>query len=225
MNMETTTSAASTTRLAIDVWVDVLCPWCYVGEHRLAEAIRQSDHSDQVDLRVHTFQLDPDAPTTVSSNLEYLSAKYAITAAQARAMERSMASQAAREGLDYEPDRPVRNTFDLLRLIHLGNEHGVGFEYLRAMQARVFTGEADAFEVATLVRLGADLGIPEDEIVDVLASDRYAEEVQADHRVAEELGARGLPFTVVGNRVGIPGTISTEQFRTIIDENWESTHD
>lgn len=223
--METTTAAATTIRLTIDVWVDVLCPWCYVGEHRLTEAIKQSEPSEQIDLRVHTFQLDPDAPTTVSPNLEYLSAKYGISAAQARAMEKSMARQAADEGLGYEPDRPVRNTFDQLRLIHLGNEHGVGFAYLRAMQTRVFTGAPDAFEGATLVRLGVDLGIPEAEILDVLASDRYADAVHADRQAAIDLGARGVPFTVLGNQVGIPGAASVDQYRSVIDRTWEQTHD
>lgn len=223
--METTTSAETTIRLTIDVWVDVLCPWCYVGEHRLTEAIQQSEHSDQIDLRVHMFQLDPDAPTTVTPNLTYLSAKYGISPAQARSMEQSMAKQAAAEGLRYEADRPVHNTFDLLRLIHLGNDHGVGFAYLRAMQARVFTGAADSFEQATLVRLGFDLGIPEAEILDVLASDRYADAVHADHRAAIDLGARGVPFTVLGNQVGIPGAASVDQYRSVIDQTWEQTHD
>ncbi|MFI9836259.1 DsbA family protein [Nonomuraea sp. NPDC051941] len=222
--MESTADVAASTRLTIDVWADVLCPWCYLGEQRLSAAIEQSSHANDIELKVHTFQLDPTATMQVTPTLEYLSKKYGVSAAQARSMEEGMAEQAAAEGLRYEVDRPARNTFDLLRLVHLGAEHGVSWEYLRAMQAEVFSGNGAAFEHDTLVRIGVELGIPADEIRDVLATDRYADTVRADHDTAVTLGARGVPFTVLGQRLGIPGAVSIGQYASAIDQAWEQVH-
>lgn len=211
----------TTTRLTIDVWADVLCPWCYLGEHRLAKAIEASAHAGRIDLRTHTFQLDPDAPEAITPALEYLSKKIGVPEAQARAMEADLAAKAQAEGLRYELHRPTSNTSDMLRLVHLGTAHGIGWEYLRAMQAEVFTGNPDAFAHTTLISVGERLGIPGDEIRAVLASDRYADAVRADHQQALRLGARGVPFTVLGDRLGVPGAVSVEQYGQAIDEAWE----
>ena len=219
--MESPAGTAASTRLKIDVWADVLCPWCYLGEQRLETAIEQSPHADDIDVTIHTFELDPDGPATVTPILEYLSSKYGLPADQARSLEERMAGLAAAEGLKYEVDRPARNTFDLLRLVHLGAEYGVAWEYLRAMQAEVFGGHGDAFEQDTLVRTGAGIGIPDGEIRDVLATDRYADAVHADHAAAVRLGARGVPFTVLGKRLGIPGAVSVGQYAQAIDQAWE----
>lgn len=222
--MESTADVATPTRLRIDVWADVLCPWCYLGEQRLSTAIERSPHAGDIELRIHTFQLDPAATTRVAPTLTYLADKFGIPAEQARAMEEGMAGKAAAEGLRYEVDRPARNTLDLLRLVHLGAEHDVAWEYLRAMQAEVFGGNFDAYEPATLVRLGERLGIPAGEIRDVLATDRYADAVRADHELAVRLGARGVPFTVLGERLGIPGAVSVGQYTEAINQAWEQIH-
>jgi predicted DsbA family dithiol-disulfide isomerase len=222
--MTSTTTAKPSTRLTIDVWADVLCPWCYIGEHRLSQAIESSPHADGIELKIHTFQLDPKAPTTVLPTLEYLSKKYGVSQAQARAQEQALGRQANAEGLEYKADRPARSTFDMLRLIHLANDHGVGWDYLRAMQVEVFSGHDDAFEHATLIRLGETLGIPADEIRDVLATDRYADAVRADHDRAVRMGANGVPFTVLGERLGVPGAVSSQQYGAAIEQAWEQAN-
>jgi predicted DsbA family dithiol-disulfide isomerase len=215
--MESTVS----TRLTIDVWADVLCPWCYLGEQRLSEAIARSGHADEIDLRMHTFQLDPGMSTEVTPLLDYLGPHLGMPENQARELEEGMRRLAAADHLPYEVDRPASSTFDMLRLVHLGASHGVGWEYLRAMQAEVFGGNFAAFAPETLVRLGVGLGIPEAEIRDVLATERYADDVRADHNDALRLGARGVPFTVLGMRLGIPGAVSVDQYASAIDQAWE----
>ena len=208
------TTAPATTRLTVDLWADVLCPWCYIGEHRLVRAVRTSSHAGDIDLRIRTFQLDPAAPATVSRTLEHLSKKYGVSPAQARATEAGLAQRAAVEGLRYEIDRPVGDTSDMLRLVHLGKKHGLVWEYLRAMQTEVFTGNGDAFEHDTLVRLG-------EEIREVLSTGRYLDAVRADHAEAVALGATGVPFTVLGGRLGIPGAVSRSQYAAAIERAWE----
>jgi len=222
--METTAGITPSTRLPIDVWADVLCPWCYIGERRLDEAVEQSAHAGEIELKIHTFQLDPTATKAVGPTLDYLSKKWGVPIAQARSMEEGMAKQAASEGLPYEVHRPMSSTFDMLRLVHLGAEHGVAWEYLRSMQAEVFSGNFDAFAHDTLIRIGTSLGIPAGEIRDVLATDRYTDAVHADHDAAVNLGARGVPFTVLGNRLGIPGAASLGQYQDAINQAWEQAN-
>ncbi|MFJ9590794.1 DsbA family oxidoreductase [Streptomyces acidicola] len=222
--MTSTATAKTSARLTIDVWADVLCPWCYIGEHRLSQAIKNSPHADEIELKIHTFQLDPNAPTTAIPTLEYLSKKYGVTQAQARAQEEAMSRQATSEGLEYKADRPARNTLDMLRLIHLAGEYDAGWDYLRAMQTEVFSGHEDAFEHATLIRLGEQLAVPAEEIRDVLATDRYTDAVHADHNKAVNMGANGVPFTVLGQRLGVPGAVSAEQYGAAIRKAWEQAN-
>lgn len=160
----------------------------------------------------------------VQSTVEYLAAKYNVPVEQARAMEQQAAAQAKSDGLAYELDRPVSSTYDMLRLVHLGKKHGVAWEYMSAMQAELFGGNNDVFEHSTLIRLGEELGIPVDEIQEVLSSDLYADDVRYDHNTAIQLGARGVPFTVLGNRVAIPGATTVEQYARAIAQVWEDLH-
>jgi len=210
-------------KLIIDVWADALCPWCYIGEHRLESAVRQFAHAHQVELRMHTFLLDPSLSDETKPTAEYLAEKYNVPVEQARAMDARAAEQAALDGLPYTTDRPVRSTWDMLRLVHLGNAYGysVGWRYMRAMQQELFGGNPDAFAHDTLVRLGEELGIPGQEIRAVLASDRFADAVQQDHNIAVQMGARGVPFTVLARRFAIPGATSTEQYAQVLEHVWE----
>ncbi|MEG3615298.1 DsbA family oxidoreductase [Isoptericola haloaureus] len=216
-----TATDATDTRLEIEVWSDVLCPWCYIGDARLEAAIQDSPQADRIDVKIRTFQLDPDFPAEPTPVVDYLSAKKGLPVEQARQMEDQVADLARAEGLAYAPNHPVQNTLDMLRLVHLGNEHGVGWQYMTAMQAALFSGDPEAFAADTLVRLGTELGIPEDEIRDVLAGDRYADAVRAEHDEAIALGARGVPFTVLGRRLGIPGAVPTEAYGRAIAQAWE----
>jgi predicted DsbA family dithiol-disulfide isomerase len=209
--------------MEIDVWADVVCPWCYLGEQRLTEAIEQSGHAGDITLKIHTFQLDPTATGEVTPNLEYVGAKLGLPSAQAREMEEGMVRLAAADGLPYAVDRPASSTFDMLRVVQLGVERGVGWDYLRALQAELFGGNFEAFEHETLIRVGEKLGLAADEIRDVLATDRYADAVRADHNAAIRLGARGVPFTVLGGRLGIPGAVSTDQYAAAIEQAWAAT--
>jgi len=215
------TAEQAPTRLSIDVWSDIVCPFCYLGEHRLSQAIARSPHGDRIDLRIHTFQLDPTLPASPIATLDILSAKHGVPTAQARAMENGLAEQARSEGLAYEVDRPAANTLGMLRLVQLGNAHGVGWEVMRDLQAEVFSANPAAYAPATLTRVAEKLGIPAEEIREVLDSDKYADVVRADHEQAVRLGARGVPFTVLGERLGIPGAVETRQFLAAIDRAWE----
>ncbi|WP_221584345.1 DsbA family protein [Microbacterium sp. G2-8] len=215
------TTDTATDKLTIEVWSDVLCPWCYVGDERLEQAIVASGHAADIDVRVRAFQLDPQAPTTPTRNVDYLAQKFGKSDDEARAMDAQVQQLAHAEGLAYEIDRPTQNTLDLLRVVKLADEHGVGWQLMKAMQTELFGGSADAYGQDTIVRLATALGVPESEVRDVLATDRYADTVRADQAEAQQLGARGVPFTVLDRRLGIPGAVATEMYGQAIAQAWE----
>jgi predicted DsbA family dithiol-disulfide isomerase len=199
-------------RLKVEIWSDVVCPWCYIGKRRFETALAGFDGAADVEVTWRSFQLNPKQPRgTRTTHGEYLRAKIGGSLEQVQAMNDRVTTLAAAEGLDYHFERyQVINTFDAHRVAHLGRVAGLG----DAIQERLLRGQLVEGEVLddpdTLVRLGEEVGLAGDEIRDVLATDRYAAEVNDDIREAGELGITGVPFFVVDRRYGISGAQPAE---------------
>ena len=200
--------------MQIEVWSDIVCPWCYLGKRRLEKAIARFEHADEVEVVWRSFQLDPGYPKGAAAPVyERLAAKYGGSIDQIRAMTDRVKSLAAEEGLAYDFDHSVMaNTFDAHRLTHLAKAHGLGPQmHERLMQAQLIEGE-NVDDAETLVRLGAEVGLPAAEVRKVLAGDEYAQDVTADIAQAQAYGASGVPFFVLDRRYGISGAQPTEVF-------------
>jgi predicted DsbA family dithiol-disulfide isomerase len=198
----------------IDVWSDVVCPWCYIGKRRLESALERFEHADEVEIHWHSFQLDPSHPEGERRPVfETLAQKTGAPIAQVNAMTRQVTELAAAEGLHYELDRAVSvNAFDAHRLSHLAAAHGLGDQmHERLLRAHLGEGEA-VDDPGTLVRLGAEVGVPEDEARKVLDGDAYAEAVRADAAEARRYGATGVPFFVLNRAYGVSGAQSAGTF-------------
>jgi predicted DsbA family dithiol-disulfide isomerase len=218
---ENAMTPAVTTRLRIDIWADLFCPMCYLGEKRLDTAIDRSGLRDRIDLVVRTFELQPGASREVTPNSEYVAEKFGISVAEADAMERELQQLAAQDDLPFEIHRPKRNTYDMLRLLHLALQHGVAWDLLKTLQHRIFTGRFDAYDRDVLIAAAQRHGIPASRARDVLDSDRFAADVEADRRDGLALGLQGIPFTVLGNRFGIPGAATVQGFQLAIESTWK----
>jgi predicted DsbA family dithiol-disulfide isomerase len=198
----------------VEIWSDVVCPWCYIGKRRFERALASFDGADGVEVEWRSFQLNPEQPRGArTTHDEYLAAKLGATRDQVHQMNERVVSLAAADGLAYDFDRyQVINTFDAHRVAHLGAARGLG----DAVQERFLRGQLVEGEVLddpeTLVRLGSEVGIPADAIRDVLAGDAYAAEVRADIDEAHALGITGVPFFVIDRRYGISGAQPTELF-------------
>jgi predicted DsbA family dithiol-disulfide isomerase len=199
------------TALRVDVWSDIACPWCYVGKRRIEAALARFPH--EVELVFRSFELDPNAPRTRSdaSQAEYLAKKYRVPLAQAQQMIDRMTRTGAEDGIEFRFDR-VRsgNTFDAHRVLHLAREKGVQVAAKERFMRGYFSegvaiGDADA-----IVPLAVDVGLAESEVRDVLAGDRYAADVRGDEQLAAELGIGGVPFFVIGGRLGVSGAQSPD---------------
>lgn len=212
-------------RLVIDSWVDVLCGWCFLGAKRLERAIARSPRADDIQIALHTFQLHPEAPAGATSTMDYLAQQFGTTAARIAEMETPAAEQLGLEGLPYSLDRPIANTRHVLRLVHLAIHHRVGPAYVRAVQQEIFSGNYGIFDPTTLVSLGVALGIPSVEMREVLQSDRYADAMKADREEAVSLGAKGVPFTLLANRLVFSGSGTVAQYETAIEQAWRHLDD
>ncbi|MFD8867224.1 DsbA family oxidoreductase [Streptomyces sp. NPDC059590] len=200
--------------LRIDVWSDVVCPWCYIGKRRLESALDRFDHADQVEVHWHSFQLDPaHLKGHRRPVFETLAQKTGAPIAQVRAMVQQVTDLAAAEGLTYDLERAVSvNTIDAHRLSHLAAAHGLGDRmHERLLRAHLCEGEV-VDDRDTLVRLGAEVGVPEDETRRVLDGDTYDDAVQADVREARRYGATGVPFFVLNRAYGVSGAQSVDTF-------------
>jgi predicted DsbA family dithiol-disulfide isomerase len=189
--------------LTVEIWSDVVCPWCYVGKRRFEKALAAFEHRDEVQVTWRSFELDPHAPRErEGSSAEHLARKYGMSVEQAEAMHEQMTALAASEGLEYHLDRTRGgNSLDAHRLIHLAAEHGLQ----DAMQERLMRGyftEGEAIgDPDTLGRLATELGVDPAGLDD----NAYADDVRADEQLAARIGINGVPFFVLDRRYGVSG--------------------
>ena len=212
---------ASTDRqLQIDVWSDLACPWCYIGKHRLDQAIASSPHAEAITVRVHSYELDPDMSHEPTPNLDLIAAKYGLTPAQAQHMEDKIIAIAHRDGLPFTADRVLANSFDVHRILHLAGTFGLADQLLGVLQRALFSGEANVYDHAVLADAASQVDIPRSRTEEVLSSDEYADAVRADEEEARTLGVTGIPFTVFDGRLAIPGATNVQGFANAIQQAW-----
>ena len=211
-------------KLRIDIWSDIACPWCYVGKRRLEQALAGFAHPSDVEIVWRAFELDPSAPRVrdpAQSYAERLGRKYGTSTVQAQAMIDRMVATAAGDGIAMRFDhiRPG-NTFDAHRLLHLAHERGKQ-DALKERFLRAYLTEGQAIgEPAVLRPLACEIGLDEHEVDDVLGGDRYASEVRQDEAIARELGITGVPFFVLAGRLGVSGAQPAEVLRGALDRAW-----
>ena len=208
----------------VEIWSDIACPWCAVGKRRFERALADFEHADDVTVTFRSFELDPDAPAArEGSTAENLAKKYGTSLEQALAMNQRMTETAAGDGLEFRFDLARGgNTFDAHRLLHLAAAYGRQPE-LKERLMRGYLGEGELMsDHAALARLAAEAGLPEDEVRDTLATDRYAAEVREDEATARGLGISAVPFFVVDRAFGAAGAQSPEVLGELLQRAWEA---
>ena len=193
--------------MRVEIWSDIVCPWCYIGKRRFESALSRFDHAEAVEVVWRSFELDPKAPAADDVDLVgHLAAKYGVSRDEARAMNAGVTEVAAAEGLAFRLDRARRgNTFDAHRLVHLAAASGLQDAMEERLMAAYFTEGEPVADHDALVRQAVAVGLDEAEARRLLGGDAYAAEVRADEADARRLGITSVPFFVVDRRYGIAG--------------------
>lgn len=200
----------------IDVWSDLVCPWCYLGKRRLETALASFDGAGEVDVRFHAFQLDPTLPRGETfSQDDLLREKYGRSAAELAAMQANLGRLAAEDGLELHlAGARAGNTLDAHRVVKLAGARGLERPVLERLFRAHFTERRSLFEPASLAALAGEAGLDPEEVRAMLADGgAYAHEVEEDLRAASGLGIHGVPFFVLAGRFAVSGAQPVEVMR------------
>jgi len=213
----------------IEIWSDVVCPWCYIGKRRIEKAIAAFEHADEVEVHWRSFQLDPGAPTEPTEGTRtMLARKYGQSTEGAQQMQDRVEAVAAEEGLLFRLSQTLHlNTVDAHRLIHLGHQQGGNDLQDRVKEALLdayFLQARNVADHAVLREIGVGAGLDAARVDEVLASREFAAEVDADMEQAQAYGATGVPFFVVDEKYGVSGAQPVEAFTQVLERAWADSH-
>jgi predicted DsbA family dithiol-disulfide isomerase len=208
--------------MKVEIWSDVVCPWCYVGKRRFEAALARFEPHEDVDVVWRSFELDPAAPPQRELlGAAHLAHKYGMSLEEAEASQRRLTELAAAEGLEYHLERTAGgNSFDAHRLLHLAAASGRQ-EALQERLLRAYFTEGEAIgRPEVLERLATDVGLEPEEIAEVLAGERFADAVRADQHRARLLGINGVPFFAIDERYGVSGAQSSDLILSALEQAW-----
>jgi predicted DsbA family dithiol-disulfide isomerase len=201
--------------MQVDIWSDIVCPWCYLGKRRFEKALAEFDGRDDVRIAHRSFQLDPTRTRGETfSRRDMLRSKYRLSEDQVRAMDAKMEQTAAVDGLEYHlTDAGLTgNTLDAHQLVHLAATHGREDAMLERLYQAYFTEQRSVFDLESLVSLAVEEGLDATDVREALESNRYVDAVTRDLTEARSLGVTGVPFFVIDHRHGISGAQAIDVF-------------
>jgi predicted DsbA family dithiol-disulfide isomerase len=208
--------------MEVEIWSDVVCPWCYLGKKRFEQALARFEHRDKIQVTYRSFELDPAAPPGVTRpTVEILAQKYGMSADRAEQAQRQMEQRAAADGLTFRMSGlRSGSTRDAHRLLQLAKASGRQDQLMERLQRAYFTEQDSIFDHDSLTRLAMEAGLDRDEVTEVLAGDRYADHVGTDEAMARVLGATGVPLFVIDRRYGISGAQPAETIIDVLERAW-----
>lgn len=210
--------------MKVEIWSDLVCPWCYIGKRRFEMALTQFEHRESVEVIWRSFELDPDSPSQHSCDLaELLSQKYGTSPQQAAAMIARVTDVAGEVGLEYQLNLAhPGNTFDVHRLLHFAASRQLGAEATERIMHGYFCEGLVIGDRKVLARLAPKFGMSEKEVLTMLETEVFSEEVRADEARARELGISGVPFIMIEGTIGISGAQPVEIFVEALQKVWSN---
>ncbi len=212
-------------KLKIEIWSDVVCPFCYIGKRNFESALEKFPSKDKIEIEWKAFQLDPNFVQNHDEKLDLsqsLAKKYNRSVAEMEQMQQQITQTAKSVGLDYHFDKAITfNTFDAHKIIHKAKEKGLDDKAEELFFKAYFTEGKDIGNPSTLKDLALQIGLNEDEIKDALENDKYGYEVNQDIQEAQQLGVTGVPFFVMDRKYGVSGAQPVEAFTQTIEKAYE----
>ena len=210
----------------IEIWSDVVCPWCYIGKRHLEAALGSFEHASDVEVVYRSFELDPSAPEVpVETTVESLARKFGTDVPGARELMARADGVAASVGLEFHhADAPHARTVTAHRLLHLAADEGRQGELKEALLEAYFVRGENIGDADTLRKVAVDVGLDPGRVDEVLAGDEHLDAVHEDIAQARAYGATGVPFFVVDRKYGVSGAQPTEVFSQLLERAWAENH-
>ena len=209
--------------LKVQIWSDVMCPFCYIGKRRIEGALANFKHKEQVEIEWKSFQLDASFKSSPEDNIvNHLAIKYGKDKTWAQEMVDNMTQNAKDSGLDFHFEKAIlANSHNAHRLLHFAKKHQLGNALKELLLKAYLTDGKDVDDLETLILLGEEVGLDKKEVAEVLHSDKYSQEVHEDIAMAQEIGVQGVPFFVLDNKYAISGAQPEETFLKALEQTWE----
>jgi predicted DsbA family dithiol-disulfide isomerase len=212
--------------LKVEIWSDIVCPFCYIGKHNFDLFLKELPDGETIEVVNRSYELDPNASRTKSQNsVQSLADKYGFSIEEAKDRMRGVEVMAEKAGLPMNIfDTRGANTHDLHRLAHLAKEEGKEEEIMKAFFKGHFVEGLNLNDHEVLLKIWNEAGLSEKEAVDTLASDRLKDEVENDLKIAKELGIRGVPYFLFDGKIEVSGAQPKEAFQRVYETLKEKQH-
>lgn len=212
--------------MKVEIWSDIMCPFCYIGKRKFESALAQFEHKDDVDIVWKSFQLNPDMKTEAGKNInQYLAEIKGWSVEQAKEMNDRVTEMAKQVGLEYDLNKAVvANSFNAHRLIQFAKNTGKGDAAEERLFKAYFTEGKNVDDLHVLSQLAGEIGLNITAVEEVLKSAAFSDEVQQDVYEAQQVGVRGVPFFVLGNKYAVSGAQESATFLQALKTTWDETH-
>ncbi|QKJ28820.1 DsbA family oxidoreductase [Mucilaginibacter mali] len=211
--------------MKVEIWSDVMCPFCYIGKRRFEQALAQFAHAGEVEVTWKSFQLNPGLVTAPSISIhQYLADAKGWQLDYAKQLNQQVTDMAQAVGLNYQLDNAVvANSFNAHRLSHLATAKGLGDAAEEALFNAYFTQGKNIDDTDTLVALGTSIGLDAEDVRQALNTNAYADEVRRDIDEARQLGISGVPFFVLNDKYAVSGAQAVGVFSGALEKAWEDS--
>lgn len=215
--------------MKVEIWSDIMCPYCYIGKRNFEAALEQIDFKDQIVVIWKSFQLDPTIPASFEVKMntcEYLAQRKGISLEQSKQLHANVVEMARKVGLEYNFDISiVANSFDAHKLIQLAKSKGLGDEAEEMLFRAYFTEGKDMSDHKVLIELGSSIGLDQAEILVALSNSSYSDLVHADILEAQQIGVRGVPFFVFDRKYAVSGAQPVDIFVNALKQTYTESQD
>ncbi len=211
-------------KMKVEIWSDIMCPFCYIGKRHFESALKTFDNSGNIDIEWKSFQLDPTIPEDISADTTvygYLAERKGVSVEQATQMHEGVMQMAQAAGLTYNFDiAKVANSMNAHRMIQMAKSKGLGDAAEEKLFQSYFTDGRNFGDTNEIVKMGLEIGLTEEEVMESLSNDDYAYKVKQDIQEGEKLGVRGVPFFVFDRKYGISGAQPIEAFSQTLEQSF-----
>jgi len=213
-----------TPKMKVEVWSDIMCPFCYIGKRQYESALKKFTDGNHVEIVWKSFQLDPSIPENVEKGItavQYLSSRKGISVEQVKTMHKQVVQMAEKAGLEYHLDHAaVYNSFKAHRIIQFAKSKGLGDVAEETFFNAHFTRNKDLADIKTLIETGKEIGLTEAEVNEALTNEEYARSVKQDIQEARQIGVTGVPFFVFNHKYAVSGAQPADVFLQTLERSF-----